>query len=244
MSAPLLLVPGAFCGAWAFDALRPALEAAGRRCTALDLPGHAAGGASAWRSLTDYADAVAAAARREAEPPILVGHSMGGLVAQIAAARAPVAGLVLLAPSPPWGQPVSSLELAAGPTLAAVQGAYWLGVVQPDWTVVRDYTLDRLPEGEARALHARMRPESGRALFEMLNWWADVTLAAFVPPLDVPALVLAGERDRVHSPESTALTARRLGAAQVVLPGVSHWTLGGPGADAGARAMLEWLEGR
>ena len=169
MSAPLLLVPGAFCGAWAFDAMRPALEAAGRRCTALDLPGHAPDGAPAWRSVADYADAVAAAVRREAEPPVLVGHSLGGLVAQLAAARAPVAGLVLLAPSPSWGQPVSTLELAAGPTLAAVQGAYWLGVVAPDWGVVREYTLDRLPLDEARALHARMRPESGRALFEVLE---------------------------------------------------------------------------
>ena len=244
MSAPLLLVPGAFCGAWAFDGMRAALEAAGRRCTALDLPGHAVGGASAWRSVADYADAVAAAVRREAEPPVLVGHSMGGLVAQLAAARAPVAGLVLLAPSPSWGQPVSAMELAAGPSLAALQGAYWLTTVAPDWTVVRDYTLDRLPLDEARDLHARMRPESGRALFEVLNWWADVTMAAYVPPLDVPALVLAGALDRVHSPESTALTARRLGAEQVVIPGVSHWTLSGPGSDAAVAAMLGWLEAR
>ena len=110
--------------------------------------------------------------------------------------------------------------------------------------MVREYTLDRLPLADARAIHARMRPESGRALFEVLNWWADMTAAARVPPLTLPALVLAGDRDRVHSPESTALTAKRLGAAQVVLPGVSHWTLSGPGADAGVQAMLEWLQGR
>ena len=242
MSAPLVLVPGAFCGPWAFDAVRPALEGAGHTCTAVDVTG---GGGAAWRSLTDYAAAVAAVVRRSPEPPVLVGHSMGGLVAQLAAGRAPVAGLVLLAPSPAWGQPVASaLELAAGPALAALQGPYWLGTVAPDWGVVREHTLDRLPLDEARALHARMRPESGRALFEVLSWWADVTMAAQAPALDVPALVLTGDGDRVHTPESTALTARRLNAPAVVLPGVSHWTLGGPGSDAGVRTMLEWLDGR
>ncbi len=240
MSAPLVLVPGAFCGPWAFDAWRPALEAGGHACTAVDVT---RGRPVAWRSLTDYADAVAEAVRACASPPVLVGHSLGGLVAQLAAARAPVAGLVLLAPSPAWGQPVTSaLELASGPALAAAQGPYWLGQVEPDWGVVRECTLDRLPAEEARALHARMRPESGRALFEVLNWWADVTLAARVPPLEVPALVLTGELDRVHSPDSTALTAGRLGAEAVVLPGVSHWTLGGPGADLGLQAVREWLD--
>ena len=131
MSAPLLMVPGAFCGGWAFDAMIPALEAAGRRCTALNLPGHAAGGATAWRSLTDYAAAVAEAVRRSPEPPVLVGHSLGGLVAQIAAARAPVAGLVLMAPSPAWGQQVSAMELASGPTLAAVAGRVLAGDGRP-----------------------------------------------------------------------------------------------------------------
>ena len=242
MKAPLVFVPGAFCGPWAFDALRPALEAEGRACTAVDLVG---GRSLAWRSLTDYAATVVEAVRRCATPPVLVGHSMGGLVAQLAAARTKVAGVVLLAPSPAWGQPVASaMEMAAGPSLAAVQGAYWMGTVEPDWSVVRDYTLDRLPTADARALQARMRPESGRALFEVLNWWADMSMAASVPPLDIPALVLTGELDRVHTPESTAHTARRLGAQNVVLPGVSHWTLGGPGADAGARAIREWLDAR
>ena len=148
-----------------------------------------------------------------------------------------------MAPSPAWGQPVTSaLELGSGPALAAMQGPYWLSTVEPDWSVVRECTLDRLPLADARALHARMRPESGRALFEVLQWWADVTMATRVPTLTVPTLVLTGALDRVHTPEATALTAQRLGGRAVVLPGVSHWTLDGPGADACASTILEWLE--
>jgi pimeloyl-ACP methyl ester carboxylesterase len=173
---------------------------------------------------------------------VLLGHSMGGLVAQLAAARRPVAGLILLAPSPAWGQPVTSLfDLGAGFALAALRGPYWLQAVEPDYPVVRGVTLDRLDEDAARRIYARMVPESGRALFEILNWWLDPTLAALAPAVKAPALVVAGGADQVHSPATVAPTAARLGVAPLVAPELSHWTMGEPGSDRVAAACLEWL---
>ena len=242
MPAPLLLIPGAFCGGWCFEELVPELERSGREVRAIDLPGHGRGEPSpALLSLTDYARFVSELALSRSEPPVLVGHSMGGLVAQLAAARVPVAGLVLLAPSPVWGQPVTSaVELAASPALLAMKGPYWLQPVEPDWPVVRTNTLDALPEDQARAIYARMVPESGRVLYETLSWWADPTMAAAVPPLRTPTMVVTGELDRVHAASSTEATAARLHGAHHVLPGVSHWTIGGPGTEGLAGMILEF----
>lgn len=245
MLTPLLLIPGAFCGGWAFEALRPELAAAGREVVAFDPPGQTPGDPPpSLLSITEYAAGVAEASRRLSVPPVLVGHSMGGLVAQLAAARTKVAGLVLLAPSPAWGSaPTSAMELGSGPSLALLLGPYWLGTVAPDWPVMRSHTFDRLPSDEARALYARTRPDSGRALYETLQWWADPTLAAMVPPLDLPALVITGAEDRVHPPVATRATAARLRAEHRVLPGVSHWTLGGPGTEGLAGMILEFAGG-
>ncbi|MBE7218591.1 MAG: alpha/beta fold hydrolase, partial [Caulobacteraceae bacterium] len=245
---PLLLVHGAFCGAWAWEALRRPWERAGHACVALDLPGHAPGDramAVAGRSLRDYADAVVEAARALPGAPVIVGHSMGGLVAQIAAARTPVAGLVLLAPSPAWGQTESAgMEFAAGLALTALRGPWWLQALEPEWPVVRQFTMDRLPGPEARALFARMVAESGRAVFEITNWWLDPTFAAAAPTLDLPALVLVGEHDQVNPPEVARATARRLRAEHRVLPGRSHWLLGDDsGEDGVCEAVLAWLGG-
>ena len=56
-------------------------------------------------------------------PPILVGHSMGGLLAQMLAARRDVAALILLAPSAPWGVPPTTLfEIGAAQALHAAAG--------------------------------------------------------------------------------------------------------------------------
>src|SRR6478609_7418822 len=94
VATPVIMVHGAFCGGWTFDAFRRPFEAAGR-------------------SMVDYAKQIAPLCEACEEPPILIGDSMGGLVAQMAAARAPVSRLILLAPSPPWGVAGATLEEAA-----------------------------------------------------------------------------------------------------------------------------------
>lgn len=230
---PVLLIPGAFCGGWAFDEMRPALAAAGLDARPVHLPGRGPGESPGGRSVADYAGVVADAVRACPSPPVLVGHSLGGLVAQLAAARVRVAGLALLAPSPSWGQPVTSpVELATAFALPAMLGVLWSDTVTPEWGVVREWTLDRLATGDAHRLHAQMRPESARALSEALNWWLDPAVTTRVPALAVPALVVTGALDRIHPPATTALTAARLNAQHRIAEGVSHWTLGGPGASA------------
>ena len=239
------MVHGAFCGGWCFDDFRKPWEAAGFEVAAPDLPGHAPGEgalAAAGLSIRDYAQAVARWIRLCPEPPVLVGHSLGGLVIQLAAALAPVAGLVLIAPSPAWGQAVTSpIELAGGAALLAMRGPYWLQVIEPDYPVVRAFTFDRLGEDHARALYARMVPESGRALFEVLSWWLDPLLGAAAPPnTAAPALVLGGALDRVHAPATVEATATRLKAPCRIFPGVSHWSIGEAAAEPLARAAVDW----
>ena len=131
----LIMVHGAFCGGWAFEAFRQPFEADGWRCLAPDLRGHGPGagpGDVAQVSMADYAKDVAALIVAEPTPPVLIGHSLGGLVAQMAATRARVSALILLAPSAPWGVVGSSLEEAA-----SAFGLYALGPSGPSqWTPI------------------------------------------------------------------------------------------------------------
>ena len=77
MSATVVLVHGAWHGAWCWDAVTPLLAARDVSCVALDLPGHGAD----LRPLTDlhgHGDAVRAALDTISGPVVLVGHSYGG----------------------------------------------------------------------------------------------------------------------------------------------------------------------
>jgi pimeloyl-ACP methyl ester carboxylesterase len=245
--APILMTHGAFCGGWVWDAFAAPFRAAGHAVIAPDLPGHAlsdAADAALGLSMNDYAAAVAAAAAALPVPPVLVGHSLGGLVAMLAAMRAPVAGLVLLAPSPPWGVSGSTMEEAVSAVSLYALGPYWAQVIQPDYASFRRFAVDRLPSPERHALHARMRPESGRALYETLNWWLDPFMTTLVDPdrIAAPVLAIAGGDDVVHPPATVRETARRLGATFEVMPQMSHWLPGEPGWEAVAARCLAWIE--
>jgi pimeloyl-ACP methyl ester carboxylesterase len=87
----LVLVHGSYHGAWCWDLLKPDLEALGHRVTAVELPiGDPAAGAA------EYAEAIEAQVDWSV-PPVLVAHSMAGLVTPIVAGRRRVRQLVFLA---------------------------------------------------------------------------------------------------------------------------------------------------
>jgi pimeloyl-ACP methyl ester carboxylesterase len=157
-----------------------------------------------------------------------------------------VRALVLLAPSPPWGVPGASLEEAASAMTLHALGPFWLQAVEPDFASARHYSLDRLDAAARKATFDRMTAESGRALWETLNWWLDPFMTTSVPAdrIKAPVLVVVGVRDMIHPPATVRQTAERLGADFRIFDGMSHWLLGEPGWEDVANACLEWMGGQ
>jgi pimeloyl-ACP methyl ester carboxylesterase len=93
----MLLVHGAWHGAWCWTPTIAALNSRGISAVAIDLPGHGSRrhlGPDI--GLQDYSSAVVEAATRMSEPPILLGHSMGGMAISAAAEREPGAFRALI----------------------------------------------------------------------------------------------------------------------------------------------------
>lgn len=239
------MVHGAFCAGWAFDDFRRPFEAEGYEVVAPDLPGHEAGAARSpvsGRSMRDYAQAVGRTIEACERPPLLIGHSLGGLVAQMAAARNAVAGLILLAPSSPWGVTFATAEEAISAMSLYALGPFWALAISPDYPAARRYLFDRLPRADRRHAFSRLVPESGRALWETLNWWLDPLATTLVGAGSVgaPVLAIAGGRDAIHPPITVRTTARRLGGETRVFEEMSHWLVGEPGWRQVADTCLEW----
>lgn len=121
--ARFVLVHGAFSGAWIWGPLEKLLAAKGHQAVAFDLPGLGDDHTPAAEVTLDSSAArVCDALAQSSDPAILVGHSMGGIVATQAAGRASsrIAALVYVcAFLPKDGQ--SLLELAHLPEGAGDQ---------------------------------------------------------------------------------------------------------------------------
>src|ERR1700712_4043939 len=95
---PIVMIHGAFCGPWTFDQFRAPFEAAGYTVHAPALRFHAMGTKPARAlgatSLLDFAQDLADFIATLPAPPILIGHSLGGLLAQMLAAKVKAPALV------------------------------------------------------------------------------------------------------------------------------------------------------
>jgi len=145
MTDNLVLVHGAWHGAWCWERVVPILAERGLRATAIDLPGHG-GDASAMTDLHGDAARVAGILDEQGEPAVLVAHSYGGAVITEAGDHPLVEHLVFIA----------ALVLDAGETCqkaateeVAEAGLDWKGrpnfgkafIVAPDNTVTLDPTI-------------------------------------------------------------------------------------------------------
>jgi esterase/lipase len=111
----------------------------GYDCLAPSLPAHDSSPDQPLRvgrqSLRDYLAFLEqmVATREDRRPPIIIGYSMGGLLAQQLAARVQPLALVLLAPAAPYG--ITSISLTnTGAFLHYVRnGAFWRNGYKPDF---------------------------------------------------------------------------------------------------------------
>jgi pimeloyl-ACP methyl ester carboxylesterase len=252
MKPPLVFVHGAFCGGWAFDEFKKPFQAEGFEAYAPTLPEHEDGadmGRLARLGLRDYAHALVHQMRLLKTPPVLIGHSLGGLVCQIAASKTAVAGLVLLAPSAPWGVMPTTLDEHGSSFGLSMLGDYWRRPVAPDYGVARHATLDRMDHAAARKLFARFVPESGRAMMEAVQWWFDPTMESSAPAhrIHAPVLGIAGGRDKVNPASTVKRIIQRFPSGQAdfaTFPDMSHWLIGEPEWRDVADHVLRWLQNR
>lgn len=171
-------------------------------------------------ALSDLADdALALVDALHLESYLLVGHSMGGKVAQLAASRRPrgLRGLVLVAPAPPTPLALP-LDARQGMVHAYDSRESIVATVQQVLAPggLSDGDLDTvIADSLAGALQAK-------SAWPLATSQEDIT--ADVPKIDVPVIVISGEHDRVDPPEVLLreLLPRIPQAKLVVLPGVGH----------------------
>jgi uncharacterized protein (TIGR02246 family) len=150
---------------------------------------------------------------------VLVGHSMGGKVAQCLASRRPagLAGVVLVAPSPPSSMALPEEQRAAMASAYASRESV-------EWVLDNVLTANPLTSAQREQVIADSLRGAPQAKAAWPNAAMLEDISGEVGAISVPVMVIAGEKDQVDRVETLQkeLLPRIAGARLHVLPGVGH----------------------
>ncbi len=229
---PLLMVHGIAHGAWCFNEnWVPAAAEQGWPSYAVSLRGHGGSGGARHlrRTLTrDYVHDVMQTIVELPSPPVLIGHSMGAIVAQLVAERYPLRGLVLLTPAP-MHSAVGDLVAIAKDRPADLGRA----VIGQTLSMEPDILFEGLDAEAARAYSDRTGTESPFVQWELL-------LRRRVGPVRCPVLVVGTPDDRLIRPADVERTAESYGVDPVWFPGIGHDVMLDTGWDRVLDTVLEF----
>ena len=222
----------------------PYFAESGYDAHALSLRGHGKSGGTAGlrhSRVKDYVKDVRSVVERMGTAPILVGHSLGGLVVQKYAERYDTPALVLMA-SVPVGGIVKMLErLARTHTskLLRVNTSFSLYPFVSTPRIAREILYSgTLGELELKEYHGKLQDESYFAFLDMLVFTR-------IRPERVRArvLVMGAHDDRVFYRRDIRRTGRAYGEQAVILPDMAHDMMLEPNWRVAADTILQWLGG-
>ncbi len=245
----LLMIHGVGCDASAWDVMKPGFEADGCTCEAITLFPDRRVRENPPANLpelgfADYVEASAAEARRltarDGAKPAVIGHSMGGLIAQVLAERGEVSKAVFLTPAQPKdcaaiGLPVvwTFLNIIAKQDRTKSYKVWKTGF---KWGV-----MNLVPRERHDAIYATALYDSGKV-------YGDITDGVTVDEtrVTIPTLTIAGARDRATLPKGVRKVAAKYARSPVPgdfieYPGHAHWIVDEPGTDKVVADIAAWL---
>jgi pimeloyl-ACP methyl ester carboxylesterase len=245
---PLLFVHGAWHAAWCWDEhFLDFFAEMGYRAMALSLRGH--GTSPTARplrscSIADYVDDVASVADDLPTPPVVIGHSMGGLVVQkyLESHSAPAA--VLLASVPSSGGLGTMLRMTwrhpASTTRALLTGNSLRGVAKTPEQCRESFFTASTPESKVVDCHTRLQQESARVIR------VDFALLSRPRPKRVssPVMVVGASDDGVFTTKEQRATAHAYRTEAEIVPDMGHDMMLEPGWSDVAERMNGWLRNR
>jgi len=237
--APLLFVHGYFATAWVFSRYLDYFAKLGHPCTAVNLRGRAGSrddidvGRASMADFVDDASRVA----REMDQPVVIGHSMGGLVAQKLAERGECRALVLMSPAPPHGISVFTFELLRR------QWRYLPAILLSRAVVAHEsdfcpLVLNRIPPDNQREVFSHFVPDSGRAAREMLMGSVHVDERK----IRCPVLTIASEDDHFIPAPTVQRVAAKYGSPLHVVTAHGHLVMQEPEWEDTAHEIAKWVE--
>ena len=239
----ILFVHGSSGGSWYWHSFMEYFAARGYECHAINLRGHGPNPnlPDLGRvSLHDYVEDVRGVVR-ELGQVTLVGHSMGGAIAQVLAQDTPLQALILASTAPVAGvkfrNPPMNLWFALH-GLKSIPALLRKKAIKPGYRVAASSVFNCVEPERQRELWQQLSPESAKVAVEVLKGQVEADLSA----VTIPMLTLVGSQDGTTVPEMVREIADFHGTEFMELPDHGHMFMIEPGWQQCAGKIEQWLQ--
>jgi alpha-beta hydrolase superfamily lysophospholipase len=241
---PILFIHGMWHAAWCWaEYFLPYFTQHGYSTYAISLRGHGSSEGKKslrWSSLDDYVADVAHVVNQMEKPPILVGHSMGGMIIQKYLEKNNIPAAVLLAPIPPGGVLATTARTLLRHPLPVIKSSLTLSmspIVSTPELAQEAFFSATMPKERVMDYFSRLQDESFRAYLDML-----ALNLPHVSRTDSPLLVLGAKNDRMISTKEVEATARAYGVEATLFAGMAHDMMLEDRWREVADRILDWLD--
>jgi len=236
----ILFVHGMWAGSWMWENYMHYFSSQGYDCYALNLRGRPGSIPVYDRgkiSINDYVSDVKTVVDTLTNP-IIIGHSMGGLLTQKVAELSNPAAVVLIGPAPPAG------ILMIGGWIHLAMGIFYsidimMGhSILPNLFFIRHLLMNNIPENLQDEIYEKLIPESSRAAHEIL--FPGVSVDAY--QISCPMLVIASQHDLATPMSTIHRIVDKYTCDLKTYSKYGHLIIAESGWETPAQDIAEWLD--
>jgi len=247
----VVMIHGMFVGSWCWDSYRNYFEQRGYRVITPTLRYHDRPLSSPpdpmmmETGVLDYVADVEKVIRALDQQPIIIGHSMGGLIAQILASKGLAKSTVLIAPAVPRGiNPISWTGIKSF-WMNRQRFGHWREPLRPTFEGAVYSSLYLLSPDEQKKVFDKFTYESPRAAWEISFWYFDRHEATYVDESKVtsPVLTVVGAQDRLTPPTIARKIHNKYKHVSTYreFDRHSHFIIAEPGWEEVAKSIKAWI---
>jgi pimeloyl-ACP methyl ester carboxylesterase len=252
MAETIYMIHGMWGGSWYWENYRQFFEGKGYQCKAITLPYHDADPKFppdprlGKTGLLDYVAYLENEIDALDVKPILMGHSMGGLLAQILASRGRAKALILLTPASPAG--IMAITPSSFRSFLSIQSrwGFWRKPGRQTFAEAVYSMLHLLTPAQQRETYDQFVYESGRAGCEIGYWFLYPNRPSQVEAAKVTCrtLIIAGRQDRIVPVSVTRQIRDKYQAVADYkeFDNHAHWVVAEPGWEEIAEYVFNWRE--
>ncbi len=245
-NSPVVFVHGAWHGAWCWQMkFVPYFESKGIQTVSFSFRNHGKSEKKKWLNcvtIQDYVDDLKSIVDQLKSPPILIAHSMGGMVVQKYLEKHSCKAAVLLASVPPSGVFKTTLSLLQKKWKYSIPSLLTLnlfGIVNTKEKAIWAFYHNNINEKELKEYSSFLTGESYRAFLDML--FPSIKVKHH---LNTPMLVVAAEHDNIFTLQENNKTAKKYNAEFIKKKNTGHNLMLESNFQETANDIITWLKSK